>query len=120
MHAARQMAPNLRGLFTKPKAIMAVKLVNIVGLLISISASPTTLVEIMRDVGVRHVIYGVAPHHLPVRRPRVCLTGPPARVCEASKGNGKSPNLVVAILSPSCPEAPERFECFRAGSLSRP
>ena len=75
IRGALQMAPNLQGLFTKPKAIMAVKLVNIVGLLISISASPTILVEIMRDVGVRHVVYGVAPHHLPVqppRRPRVC------------------------------------------------
>ncbi len=62
-----QMAPNLKGLFTKPREMMAVKLVSIVGLVISVSASPTTMADVMRDVGVRHVVYGVAPHHLPVR-----------------------------------------------------
>ena len=64
------MAPNLKGLFTKPREMMAVKLVSIVGLVVSVSASPTTMADVMRDVGVRHVVYGVAPHHLPVRRPR--------------------------------------------------
>ena len=63
------MAPNLKGLFTKPKEMMAVKLVSIVGLLVSVSSSPATLDEVMVDVGVRHVTYGVAPHHLPVRGP---------------------------------------------------
>jgi hypothetical protein len=35
----RQMAPNLRGLFTKPRGLMADKLVNIISLLASLAGS---------------------------------------------------------------------------------
>jgi len=61
-----QIAPNLKSLFTKPKEIMAVKLVNIVGLLVSVSASPGAMDALMREAGVRHVVYGVASHHVTV------------------------------------------------------
>ena len=47
------------------------KLVGIVGLLVSVSASPSALEALMREAGVRHVVYGVASHHIAVRpRPR--------------------------------------------------
>ena len=46
---------------------MAVKLVGIVGLLVSVSGSPDAMDALMREAGVRHVVYGVASHHVTVR-----------------------------------------------------
>jgi len=69
-----EMAPNLRGLFPKPRGLMADKLVNIIGLLASLADNPAELAATMRDVGTRHVNYHVASHHLPVMCRAVLLT----------------------------------------------
>ena len=47
--------------------------VNIVGMLVTLSANPETVDEVIRDLGKRHVTYGVASHHVPVMK-QVVLT----------------------------------------------
>mmetsp|Transcript_52367 Transcript_52367/g.109238 ORF Transcript_52367/g.109238 Transcript_52367/m.109238 type:complete len:504 (+) Transcript_52367:153-1664(+) len=63
-----EIAPNLRHLFSKPKEIMALKLVNIVAMLVSLSSHPETVDGVIRDLGKKHVTYGVASHHVPVMK----------------------------------------------------
>ena len=42
--------------------------VNIVGMLVTLSANPETVDEVICDLGKRHVTYGVASHHVPVMK----------------------------------------------------
>ena len=46
--------------------------VNIVGMLVTLSANPETVDEVIRDLGKRHVTYGVASHHVPVMKQVPC------------------------------------------------
>ncbi len=41
---------------------------NIVGMLVTLSANPETVDEVICDLGKRHVTYGVASHHVPVMK----------------------------------------------------
>jgi hypothetical protein len=42
--------------------------VNIVDMLVTLSANPETMNEVICDLGKRHVTYGVASHHVPVMK----------------------------------------------------
>ncbi len=61
-----EIAPNLRTLFSKPKQVMAMKLVDMLTMIVNMIDTADEKTEVMTNLGLRHVLYGVERTHVPV------------------------------------------------------
>eukprot|EP00960_Hanusia_phi_P043232 755945-Hanusia_phi.AAC.1 len=64
-----KLAPNVATLFTKPREVMAIKMGNTLGTLVSFADDPESMKQQVTWLGVRHVLYNVRPHHIPLIGP---------------------------------------------------
>ncbi|EKX33177.1 hypothetical protein GUITHDRAFT_120658 [Guillardia theta CCMP2712] len=64
-----KLAPNVASLFTKPREVMAIKMGNTLGTLVSFADDPESMKQQVTWLGVRHVLYNVRPHHIPLIGP---------------------------------------------------
>ncbi|EKX39126.1 hypothetical protein GUITHDRAFT_143733 [Guillardia theta CCMP2712] len=64
-----KMAPNLTMLFTKPRSYMAVKMGDMLSMLVSFADSSESMKQQISWLGLRHVKYKIRPHHIPLMGP---------------------------------------------------
>jgi len=64
-----KMAPNLTTLFTKPRSYMAVKMGDMLSMLVSFADSSDSMKQQISWLGLRHVKYKIRPHHIPLMGP---------------------------------------------------
>jgi hemoglobin-like flavoprotein len=64
-----QLVPNVASIFTKPKQEMAIKMGNMLEMLVSCASEPDNMKQQLIWLGLRHVNYNVKPRHLPLMGP---------------------------------------------------
>ncbi|EKX39124.1 hypothetical protein GUITHDRAFT_60729, partial [Guillardia theta CCMP2712] len=64
-----RLAPNVASLFTQPRVYMAVKMGDMLGMLVSFADDPDNMKQQVSCLGLRHVKYRVRPHHIPLMGP---------------------------------------------------
>jgi hemoglobin-like flavoprotein len=61
-----EMAPSLKTLFSRPRPVMAMKMIEMVTMLVSFSDDEVRMTEQINWLGSKHVKYGAKPHHVPI------------------------------------------------------
>jgi hemoglobin-like flavoprotein len=61
-----EIAPSLKSLFSRPRPVMAMKLIEMVTMLVSFSDDEARMTEQINWLGSKHVKYGAKPHHVPI------------------------------------------------------
>jgi hemoglobin-like flavoprotein len=64
-----QLVPNVASIFTKPRQEMAIKMGNMLEMLVSCASEPDNMKQQLMWLGLRHVNYNVKPRHLPLMGP---------------------------------------------------
>ena len=64
-----QLVPNVANIFTKPKQEMAIKMGNMLEMLVSCASEPENMKQQLAWLGLRHVNFNVKPRHIPLMGP---------------------------------------------------
>ncbi|EKX39152.1 hypothetical protein GUITHDRAFT_55510, partial [Guillardia theta CCMP2712] len=64
-----KLAPNVTSLFTKSREYMAIKMGDMLCMLVSFADDPDNMKQQVSWLGLRHVNYKVRPHHIPLMGP---------------------------------------------------
>ncbi len=63
------LVPNVATIFTKSRQEMAIKMGNMLDMIITCAEVPDTMKKELESLGLRHVLYSVKPHHIPLMGP---------------------------------------------------
>jgi len=63
------LVPNVATIFTKSRQEMAIKMGNMLDMIITCAEVPDNMKKQLESLGLRHVVYLVKPHHIPLMGP---------------------------------------------------
>jgi hemoglobin-like flavoprotein len=63
------LVPNVAMIFTKSRQEMAIKMGNMLDMIITCAEVPDHMKKQLESLGLRHVVYSVKPHHIPLMGP---------------------------------------------------
>jgi hemoglobin-like flavoprotein len=63
------LVPSVETIFTKSRQEMAIKMGNMLDMIITCAEDPDNMKKQLESLGLRHVLYSVKPHHIPLMGP---------------------------------------------------